>query len=459
MVSNLLNKILRFGDQSPVQDVSTKSFIVHTRPLGSIGTRNQSGYPDEEYLQALTGTARADLFDKMRRSDGTVKMCLAAVKSPIKGATWEVKKADKSEFMDEATAESDAEFVRHVLFNDHDKTWRELLHEILTEVDFGFSVFEIVDKVVLNHQKFGSYNGIKSLAYRSARTIERWNLDKETGALQSVTQYAFGDLQRLVDIPAEFLLVFSMDKEGANYEGISALRPCYGNWWRKNNYLKLNGIGIEKFAIPTPLVKVPEGKESGEQFDALTTALEYYMAHEKGYLTYPSGWEIDLRTNVYDPSKVEQSIDNEDKRMVKSFMANFLELGLNGFGSKSLSFDLSDFFLGTLDHIAEGISETINKVLIPRIIQLNRGPRPAYPTLKHSGISDRAGSDLATVMKNLVDSNILSADDVLESHVRKRFDLPEQDKETKRAKMVPGSFQPATNQLMEKIKKMKTLRG
>lgn len=451
MVKGMLAKVFRLQDEV-VQDASRSKIVIHTQPMGSAGTASYAGYPSEEYLQTLQGTARADVYDKMRRSDPQVKMLLKATKDPIKSATWEVEPGEANN----PEAQLDADFIKHILFNDMEKPWEQFLSEALGVVDFGHSVFEMIDKVVLDHPKFGSYNGIKALGFRSQRTIERWNLNPDTDQLQSVSQYAYGDLSKTVDIPADFLLVFSLDKEGANYEGISALRCCYGNYFRKNHYLKMNSIGIEKFAIPTPVVTIPVGKESGEQFDNMVSVLENYMLHEKNYITKPDGWVIDFNTNTYDPQKVESSIDGEDKRMTKAFLANFLELGISGFGSQSLSFDLSDFFLNSLDHIAGIITGEVNRVLIPRLIQLNRGPRACYPKLKHSGISDRAGKELMEVVGGFVEKGVITADDVLETHMRKRFKLPEADTLTKRAK--PQQHYQAYS-LMERVKEMRKSRG
>lgn len=427
MVSTLA-KILRLDDaRPPAQDHS--KIVIHVKEVGSQGTENYSGYAAEEYLQQMRGKQRADKFDEMRRSDPQVSMCLSAVKDPIKSASWTIEPGD-----DTPEAKDDAELIEHILFKDMDKTWEETLSEVLTMVDFGHSIFEVVNKVVIDHPEFGSYNGIKSLAFRSQRTIERWNLDDDTGDLKSVSQYAYGDLQRLVDIPAEFLMVFTLKQEGSNFEGISAIRPCYGNWFRKNHYLKLNAIGIEKFAVPTPLVEVPDGKQETDQYANLVAALTAYTSHESNFLIYPAGWKMTLNNNAYDPQKVEVSIDNEDKRMVKAFMANFLELGMNGFGSQSLSFDLSDFFLNSLDHIAKIVSSRINQKLIPNLIKLNRGPRGVYPKLKHAGISDRAGSELATVLRDLRIGDFITPDDRLEKDLRARFNLPEMSLEGQRAK-------------------------
>ena len=413
--------------------------ILHPSPIGTTGTESYMGYNSEDYLQAMRGKERADVFDKMRRSDSQVGAIIRAIKSMILGAIWEVDPASVDEMPDRAAAEADAQLIRHILFKGMDESWDQKVQEFLTIIWAGHSIMEIIDRPVLNHPTLGSFNALRDLSWRSPRTIERWNLDRATGKLLSVTQISNGDLDRMVDIPADFLLVFSIDREGSNYEGISPLRSCYGNWLRKDRYMRLNAVGIEKFAVPTPTVTVPEGKESGTQFDNMVAALQKYMSHEKSYLTVPDGWKIEINNNAYDPAKVEASIDAEDKRMAKNFLASFLELGTNGFGSQSLSVDLSDFFLNSINYIANGIiAGQINAKLIPRQIILNRGERPAYPILKATGINDRLAKEAGDLIKSWVDGGLITADDVLEAHLRKRMGLPVMDQATARKKAAPA---------------------
>ena len=435
--------------------------IKNPTPIGTTGTQNYAGYTAEEYLSSLSNSrVRADKFDQMRRSDPQVKMVLNAVKAPLKGAKWDVEpyKSDDPEM------EKDAELVEYILFEGMKKTFAQFLTEAMTLVDFGHSVFEIIDKIE-THPEFGTIVSIKDLSFRSQRTIEKWNLDKKTNELISISQCANGDLSSSVDIPSEFLLLFSLEREGSNYEGISALRCIYGNWFRKNFYLKMNAIGIERFAIPTPIATVPPSKEGGAEFTNMQAALEAFTGHEKAYLTVPDGWKIELHSNTYDPQKVETSIDNEDKRMVKAFLANFLELGINGSGSQSLSVDLSDFFLNSIEHIGQLICEEINQKLIPRIIKLNRGERAGYPQLKFSGISDKVGIEFTQALKNLYDSKIVVPDDKLEEHIREMFKLPEKSEDGQRVNEGPAApfgkpekeekeIEPANPLLHEKLKKI-----
>ncbi len=387
-------------------------------PLGSSGTEINSGYISEEYLWTLQGKEAADIWDKMRRSDGKIKMILSAVKNPIRSATWEVEAADIPD------GEKHKEFIKHCLFHDQDKSWLDTVGEMLTMIEFGHSAFEEVHKVVLNHPEFGSYVGLKHLGFRSQKTIERWNVDKNDNLL-SITQYAQGDLNRSVDIPCEFLVIFSMDKEGSNWPGISMLRPCYGPWIRKTSDQKMKSIGNEKFAVPTPILKYPANKFNTDEYANAIEALRKYTTHECNYLTLPEGWDVTFPKNDYDPAKLQSSIDGEDKQMVFAFLANFLELGMSGGGgSYSLGSDLSDFFLGGITHIADLITQQLNRGTVKRLIDLKFGPQAKYPELKATGIDDKAGLEFSQMMDALTKSKIITPDDLLEENIRARMSLP-----------------------------------
>lgn len=397
--------------------------IIQREPVGSSGTETYAGYYAEEYLTSLRGVARAKEFDKMRRSDSNAKMCLSAFKNPIKSSTCEIQPG-----ADEDIYKKHAEFVEHILFNDLDTSWKKILNEALTQIDFGHAVFEITNKNVIGHKKFGNYTGIKDLQFISQKTIERWNLNPRTGKLLSISQYAYGDLQRLVNIDSKFLLVFTVDMEGSNYEGISLLRPCYGNYFRKNNYLKHNAIGVEKFAVPTPIMTVPNNSQK-DQYDKAIAVLESYINHHKNYLIKPEGFELELNNNTYDPDKVETSIDREDARMTKAFLANFLELGMSSTGSYALSNDLSDFFLNGIQYVADEIADKFNKEVIPKLIKMNFGEQEEYPKMKFSGISDKAGKELAEILDKLIQNKVIIPDDDMEKSMRKRLNLTQKSDE------------------------------
>jgi SPP1 gp7 family putative phage head morphogenesis protein len=410
--------------------------IFNTEAKGASGTENFAGYINEEYLRELRGTEAANIYDKMRRSDTQIKMVLSAVKNPIKSAQWFVAPAS-----DDPKDELVAKAIHCAIFEKMDKPWRVLLGEMLSMVDYGYSLFEYTHKII-DDPEYGKMVVFKNLGWRSPKTIERFNINRD-GELISVTQQAYGDSGRNVDIEAQYLYHFALDQEGDNFEGISFLRACYGAWLRKQAYLKYMAIGIEKNAIPTPIGKIPAGKENSDELAVFKEVLRLYVSHQSQYVTIPEGWEIEFKDNNFDPDKTSKAIDMEDKAIVKAFLANFLELGIGGGGgSYSLSFDQSDFFLGGIEYIAKTICEVFNNKIIPDLVALNYGEGVPCPKMEYSGISDRAGAELATTLKTLIDGQIIKADNKLEEMVRKSYSLPEADETTSRdmVKQSPIAF-------------------
>lgn len=423
----------KIKDEVPTKTINT--VIVQENARGSSGTEVFAGYFDEEYLDSLKGTDRAKCFDRMRRSDTQVKMLLSSTINPIKTASREISAAS-----DDLEHVKHAELCKQVVFKDID--FNKFLGESLNGIIcFGHVVFERVNKAHIDkpitdddgNLVVNSYIGLKKLGWRSQKTIETWNFNEDK-EFESITQQADGDLDSYATIPVEHLIVMTLDQEGDNLEGISMLRPCYGSYYRKNEYLKLNAIGIEK-SMPIPTAEVPVGQENSPQFDQLILALRAFTSHQKNYLVYPAGWNVELSSGTsYDPSKVEQSIDNEDKRMAKAFLANFLELGMSGgggSGSYAMSNDLSDFFLAGLMVFAGIIEESVNEELKLLTI-LNFGVQDRYPTYKFTGIKDKAGEEFAKILDLLVKSKIIIPDDNLEKHIRKRIGVTEVSDEGKR---------------------------
>lgn len=411
-----------FLEAMPIENADKIKAPVQFEGRGSSGIKNFAGYISEEYLKNLQGHVAADTYDKMRRSDSKIKKVLKAVKDPIKAANWEIQAAD-----DSTQSKLHQEFIKHVYFDglEDDYNFQQHIGEAMTILEFGHAVFEKIHKVVVGDPIYGNYIGLKKLAWRSPRTIHKFNIDPKTEDLKSVTQYAYGDAARLVDIEAKFLMIITIDREGSNWEGISYLRNCYGAWSRKQMYLKLLAIGLEKYAIPTPIGNVPV--TSGPDYDAFIQALEKYTSHETNYITLPKGWTIDLKESSFDPQKVRVAIDGENMEIVDSFIANFLELamGTSSGGSHALSEDMSAFFLSGITQIAQKVADAHNSKVIKDLINLKFGPQPKYPKMVVSGITDKAGEALANALSALVDSEIIIPDDSLEENVRRRYDLPQ----------------------------------
>jgi hypothetical protein len=428
-----------FQNLNPQDDAKKESSVFtfeakqNLKAFGSSGTEVFGGIFSEEYLSKLQSTDAAFEYDKMRRSEPQIAMVLAAVMNPIKSANWEFEAASE-----DADAIKQKELVEAILKEQID--WDKFLHEALTLVPFGHAVFETVHNVVIGHKKFGTFNGLAQLGFRSQKTLDFWRLNKETGKLEGIDQVVQSDIGKSCFIPGQFLLVMTLNQEGDNYEGISALRPVYGPYVRKNLYQRLSAIGIEKYAIGTPIGKMPEGKDtSSPDYQEFQKVLRSYTSHETAFVIVPNGYEIEINRGDFDASKIKEIILMENTEMVNAFVANFLSLGLNGSGgSFSLGTDLSDFFLSGIQAYANIITGCLNRKLIPDLIKMNFGEQESYPKIKCSGINDKAGKELADIISVLAGAQALKPDAKLEDFLRKSYDLPKVDAATTRVQQAPA---------------------
>lgn len=398
---------------------------ISTAATGNSGTQIFGGYFSEEYLSNLRGRQAARMWDEMRRSEAQISMLLNAIMNPIKAANWEIEPVDAAD----QSATLHADLITQCLFEMID--FDTFKHEALTVVPFGFALMEVVHCVEHNDPKFGTFNGLRSLAFRSQKTIENWQLEAKTGRILGVNQYTYSDLGGNQFIPGQFLLVFTHLKEGDNYEGISALRPMLGAYKRKEMYLKLAAIGIERYAIGTPIGTVPKGKERTLEYDEFSKLLQNYTSHEQSYMIKPEGWTIEIQKGEFDASKIKELITFENTEFANAVVGNFLSLGMNGNASSlALGSNLLDFFTSGIQSYADLICSVVNRQLIPQLVQMNFGPQKAYPKLKVSGISDKAGKELAEVIKFLADARALDPDKPLKEHLRKLYKMPKPDDST-----------------------------
>ena len=413
----------------------------NVREVGNSGTSITSGLYHEEFLMDLTGTKAAQVYDKMRRRESQVSMLLDAIINPILAANWDFEIDD----------ENDAEQVKMKALCDWNfregliDGLKQHLREALTLVTFGHSVFEMVHATenveALDGELVTFY---KKFAFRKQTSIYRWLLEKKTGKLVGIEQQInTNDLsdETLITIPGDFLIVFTNKKEGDNYEGISALRSMYGAYSRKDLYLKLTAMGIEKNAVGTIIGTTPAGKVNTDEDANFSAVLESYAANEVGYIKVPTGWGVTIQQGQFDPQKMVTILNFENEEMARAVVAGFLMLGAGGGGgSYSLGTDLSDFFLGGIQAYADIVCEMHNRRSIPKLCQLNYGPQAKYPKLKCSGINDKAGKELADIIVALIGQQALTADSKLEEFLRKQYKLPKQDESTARAKPVVSPF-------------------
>lgn len=392
--------------------------------VGVAGTSIRGGRFMEEYLTSLRMPASYAIYDRMRRSDYQIRMMLLALKTPILGADfcYTPEDGDDEEQVKQAAYKNKffKEWPAH--------KWNEILTEILSALDFGFSIFEPYFWLV-DDPELGKVWTLRSLGFMKQSTISAWSVSK--GTLNWVQQVCSTE-DKFVDvkIPGDQVLVFSLGKEGDNYEGISVLRGVYGNYIRKDLYLQIDMTGIEKMAIGTPTLYLPPMfLNDAEKLSAIKGILEAYVANQCQYFIWhenlkDKGFEI-IR-GEYNSDAVNQSIEREDKGIVQSVLAQFLTIGTQRAGGNAQNDGHQGLFLDSLVYFAKYIAEKLDNIVHAMYV-FNFGIPKVKLYMHVSGITKDSTETMMRIIRGYATANIIRPDDRLETAIRESLDLPDVD--------------------------------
>jgi hypothetical protein len=415
--------------------------------LGKTGTTIQAGQIiSDEYVGDLKTRKAIDIYDKMRRGDGVVKSTLMACTLPIRSADWYVEPASNSDQDKEI-----ASFVSDNLFSIMTITFDDFLRQALLMLDFGFIVFE---KVFQEH----IWRGKRMIAWRKfgprlPKTLWLWETqDKKDGITQLLTT------GEMISIPMDKLLVFTNQKEGENWEGISALRSAYRSWYFKEMIEKINAIGFSRQGLGLPYGELP--KNFTEQQEAsMQEVLQNMRASETGFLMYPEGWKIgfmDMKANtVKDPNETIRRLNRE---IFIGVLAQFLDLGSGQGGSYALSAEQSSTFHNSLEAIAKQVASVINRYAVKQLVDLNYDGVEKYPSLEFTKIGKVDLKDITDAVEKLTSNPsggrpVIQPTEKDEDYMREVLGLPERQKE---AIATPPAKEKPTDQKIDETSQITT---
>jgi hypothetical protein len=284
-------------------------------------------------------------------------------------------------------------------------------------LSFGFMCFEKVWEI--------TDEGIRlaKLAPRLPSSLYQWDLD-ETGGLKGIIQFVqIGQTFKFVPIPVEKLLVFTLDKEGANFEGMSILRSAYKHWYYKDNLYRIDGIAAERHALGIPTFTTPTGAEDAEKKRVDEMGKRLY-AHEQSWVRLTEGYTLTVEGLSGTIRDIMPSIQHHDKKIAECVLADFLDLGGSDTGSWALSKDKTTFFLLSLKAVAKNITDTMNAYAIKPWVDYNYNVEK-YPKLTCGKLETRDIEKYVTAVGALITAGGLTADRDTENTLREALELPE----------------------------------
>lgn len=386
-----------------------------------------------EYNGELAFPQNVAVFDKMR-ADAQVGSVLNAIQLTVLSAQWDlytegvdenVVKLVRTEIgLPEPGSAMSGRQRRQGI------SWKAHLEDVLTMVWAGFMPFEQVYEIAPARPDQADIGlseiiHLRKLAPRLPRSIEEIIVEKD-GGLKAVIQAPVGD-GKSIKIPVENLVMYTHQKEGADWYGRSILRGAYKHWLIADTLVRLDAQAGERLSMGIPVVTYSQNGDS----DTAEEISNKLRAGECSGISYEeNSYNIEILGVKGTVMDLLPKINMHNQQIAKNALAMFLDLGHDA-GARSLGETHLKIFIRSLQHLADKIAETATEHIIRDLVELNFGEGTAYPVLTPGDLAANEGIT-AEELASYVDSGVILADDALEEHVRKSRNLPPLDATTRR---------------------------
>ncbi|MFC9973555.1 hypothetical protein ACFVH6_21940 [Spirillospora sp. NPDC127200] len=361
------------------------------------------------------------MYSRMRH-DPRLTAIIKAYSLPIRRATWAI---DPAGCRDEVVQVVADDLGLPILGADPAPTgarrrgvsWGGHLRTALLSLTYGFMPFE--RRYEIRNQRARLAN----LGERMPWTIGAINLNRD-GTIESVQQNLVGSST----IPANRLVWYAHDREGATWTGRSLLRAAYGPWLLKHEMWRVHATSIRRFGMGIPSVEAPAGATPAQVQEAQRLASAMRVGDTSG-VGLPPGFKLSITGMTGSVPDVVEYIHYLDQQMSTMALAGWLDLGQTQTGSRALGDSFIDQFLLSLRALADEIADTatsgqpgLNGV-VTNLVDLNWGEDEPAPRIVCTDVGEDRSLTVEAI-NGLLASGALHADDDLEAWLRGTYRLP-----------------------------------
>jgi len=446
---------------------------------GITGTQLSGGViTGKEQNPKLTGLNWVNEAEEMVRTDPIVRRSWHMLRQTLLSATWRfVPGIENDPVADELARFANECWGFDGYAGQMTISWEDQLAYLFEFVPLGYRYAEEIYRVGPDSQgKIKVW--LDHYADREPSAHNRW-LSRDSQHLDGVLQNTVGTTYTPEPIPANKLLLLTLNKTGSNFEGVGMLRPVWW-WWRtKQRVSNLMCVGLDRWAVPTPKVKVDRSQAealglSDGDIDAMIEDAEAqaqsFISAEQSYLVENSAVSFDTyasQPNLYASGPIE-IIAKCDSQIASAFLTQFADLGNTETGARSVGEIHLSVFRRSAINLCDLVASQVSGVdrrgggTIGRLIRWNYGlvDPSKLPKLTHTGLDTDDLAESLGMLPGLVQSGLLTPDDELERAIRERLgagDLPEdaQRSALERTSAVKGggALASLTEQLIQRRRK------
>jgi hypothetical protein len=381
----------------------------------------------QEHVADLIWPLSNYTYNQIRR-DPQVAAVINAYSLPIRRSTWAV---DPTGCRDEVARLVADDLGLPVLGDDQPGparvrgvSWAEHLRVALLHLTFGHYGFEMLARLDGDGRA-----RLVALADRPPSTITNLHVN-DNGDLLGVSQD-----NRLFEsapqISADRLLWYCHDREGAQWQGTSLLRPVFPAWLLKRECQRILGTSSRRFGMGVPTLRaLPGTAPTPEQMALAGQVAQQMRGGEHAGAAIPPGFVVELLGMQGGAPDTLGFLKWLDQQISRSALAQFLDLGgQTSHGSFSLGASFIDLFTLSIAAAAEYMADVVTRQVAARLVEWNWDDTENVPAVTVSDIGTKH-EVTADAIQQLVSVGAIQPDPALDAYLRTTFQLPMRDPST-----------------------------
>jgi hypothetical protein len=395
-------------------------------PQEAYTTRDNTELPELQFPRSST------VYNAMHRTDSQVVALEKAIAYPLIGAHWYLQgEGVDDRVISFLTTELGLDMVGgRARRRRQGIVWTETLRHALLMLRYGSSWFEPVYEAgpALPEQSVGLslVHHLRKLGWRSPRTIREILIARDGGLLGLIQEAPPGMLtqpstiQHGIFIPADRLVAFVNDREGADWGGQSILRSAYRNYIASDVMIRAGAQAVERNSMGVPVATIADESKRAQA----TRVVREFRAGARAGVVVSQGVSIDLIGTSGSTKDELPLLKWHNEQVAKSALNMVMSLGQSETGSRATAETFDDIFSRSLMAIGRNIAETMTEYVIRPLVERNFGPDEPYPVLTLDDIS----SDMLATPETLValgTAGFLGDVSDLGPEMRRRLRLPQ----------------------------------
>lgn len=346
------------------------------------------------------------LYEEMLKDD-QVSVCLQIKKDIVLSSGFDFISSEDGH-------EDIVDDLKIAICEDPEWSFEEMLEEIISAYEFGFSCSEKVFKL--------RDDGKLSLKFIKTRYPGTWLFN--TDHLGNITKYEQRGSKKNLEVPKDCLIHYLNKRKYQNPYGTSDLRPAYQAWFTKKHITRWYAIFIEKAASPIPIAKYDDGvtKEAqAEVYDAIK------RFQTKSAMLIPKHFEIEFLESKTSGDAYIKGINLFNMFIGRSLLIPDL-LGFQGSetsgGAYALGKSQIDIFFKHIRRRREVLEKVINNEIVWPIVIYNFGYVDNYPKFKFRDISKDETIEFVKLWLDAAKANLYIPSDEEIDHFRNIINFP-----------------------------------